>query len=122
MEKNDIINLYNKAKEIGIALCEWSNPERFFRSIQIDEHGDFEVHFEEYRCGDTDYDSVYITLEELMSDSTLVISNRKQMRIEEVNKIKLEKIENDRIAQEQKEKDKLEKDKKEFERLKKIFS
>lgn len=119
MEKQDLINLIAKAKKVGIALCEWIDAEKCFDGVYIDEYGDFEVKFS-YSCrgGDMEYDTVYISFDELISDSDdNLISTRLSKRAKEIEDAKIkhakEKEESDKKALAEKE----EKERKEFERL-----
>lgn len=119
MEKQDLINLIAKAKKVGISLCEWSDAERYFDGVFIDDSADFEVKFS-YSCrgGDIDYDTIYISFDELVSDSSEnIISTRIAKRTKYVEDAKIkhakEKEEADKKALTEKEA----KERKEFERL-----
>ena len=119
MEKQDLINLIAKAKKVGIALCEWSDAERYFDGVFIDENGVFEIKFS-YNCrgGDIDYDTIYISFDELTSDSaeniiSSTIDKRNKYREDAKIKAQKEKEESDKKALADKEA----KERKEFERL-----
>ena len=102
--KETIIDIYNKAKRIGIASASMSKDD-FYR-ITIYEDGSLSADFEHYCCGDIDTEEIEISSEELDMDwEELAVKRekeKKEKREQEIKRIE-DQREKDRIQKEERE-------------------
>ena len=76
MEKQELIDLYIKARQVGFQLSDFRQPEHCFDGIQIDENCGIDVKFSYYSHGETDYDTVSLTFEDLQFSVEDIGKNR----------------------------------------------
>lgn len=116
MKTEELATIAKRAKEVGIAICGWSESD--FDSVQIDTDGSISVHFSHYRCGNTDYESVYLSEEDMELPIEETVAKYKKKAQDEADKKAKEKLENerkDKIAKEKAERTTYEKLKAKFE-------
>ena|ERR1035437_6655446 len=112
--KEKLKEIANKAKIIAIAVCGWD--EKDLDSIEIDLDGNISVHFSHYHYGDTDYEIVNLTEEDMEVDIDTIEKYKK------ISEEKLKKQQDEKIKEEQRKKEAIEKtDRAHYERLKEKF-
>ncbi len=122
MKKQELIELIEKAKQIGIGLSCFKNAEDHFNQITIDEKGDFEIQFSQWHHGDFDYDTILITFEDLSESIEDVVSKYKAIKAEMLEKEKQNRELEEKKQAELKLIEKENRDKMEYERLSKKFN
>lgn len=117
MKTEELATIAKKAKEVGIAICGWS--EKDFDHVQIGTDGSVSVHFSYYESGGTDYESVYLSEEDMDLPIEETVAKYKKKAQDEADKQETERIERERkekIAREKLERDTYKKLKDKFER------
>ena len=86
MNKEELIILANKSKEIGIAISEWN--ENDFNHISIDTEGNIYANFSRYCWGEKDEEDIYIDEEDINSpiETTIVKYQKLAQEKEELAK------------------------------------
>jgi len=117
MDKESIIKLAQKAKEVGCVIY-GAAAEKAFRYVSICEiDGTFTCHFEYYSRGNTDYYSIEISDEQMEQPIEETIKQHKEYLSQLEARKLLEKQESQRLYELDQEK----KERAEFERLKNKF-
>ncbi len=122
MKKSELIDLIQKAKQIGIRLSEWNDAEKYFDKVTIEESGDFYVEFSQYRWGETDTDTVCLSFEDLSESIDSVVSKYKAIEKERLEQVKQKRELEEKKQAELKLIEKEKRDKAEYKRLKQKFN
>lgn len=118
MEKSDLITIYSKAEEIANQL---TCLKGYMDNISITETGDIEVKYSYYSHGDTNYDTVYLTFEDILQPADEVVKKYKQIELDKLQKEKEEREIRKKEEDERKRIADQEAEKALYERLKKKF-
>lgn len=100
--KEKLKEIANRAKTIAIAVCGWD--EKHFDRVEIDLDGDISVYFSHYYRGDTDYESVYLTEEDMNNNIETTVLKYKKILEEKLKKEQKEKAKEEIKRKEDKEK------------------
>lgn len=96
MNKEELIILANKAKEIGIAISEWN--ENDFNHISIDTEGNIYANFSRYCWGEKDEEDIYIDEEDINSPIETTIVKYQKLAQEKEELAKAAKLANEHRA------------------------
>ena len=112
MKTEELSRIAKRAKEVGIAIY-GSLGDKDFDYVSIDEDGYIYVHFSHYHYGDIDYESIFLSEEDMESPIEETVAKYKKIEQDKVEKEAKEKLEKE-IAREKS-------DRETYERLKAKF-
>lgn len=107
MKTEDLKKVAIRAKEVGIAIY-GSTGNQDFDNIQIDQDGNISVHFSYGYGGNIDYDTVYLTDDDMTNPIEVTVAKYKKIAQDGADKKAQEAIENELELKLEKEKEELE--------------